>query len=310
MHPLYLKTIMLKFFLPAVTLILSISVNLSAQDTLPKISVKSINNQIVVSWKNNYGAKIVNINIQRSSDSLKNFTTIGTVLNPLSKENGFVDRNAINANMFYRVFVAFEAGSYIFSASHKPVISDPPKPVVKAAQKRANESVQIPVETIPKQVVDTLEKQIVDTPRYQLDTLQKHLATPPVKEPAPVPVVEKDLIQPRKFPKVVTPSGFVPSKFIYTNKDNNLILNLPDADKVNFSLRFYDDNDKPIFVIKKIKEPFLIVEKVNFLHTGWFYYDLYDDDILLEKYKFYIGKDGRTGPPPPEAKKTKKIVQK
>jgi len=267
MHPLYLKTIMLKFFLPVIILILSISVKLAALDTLPKISVKSINNQIVVSWKNNYGAKIVNINIQRSSDSVKNFTTIGTVLNPLSKENGFVDRNAINANMYYRVFVAFEAGSYLFSASHKPVISDPPKPVNKVVQKQAFETVQAPIETIPKQLADTIEKQVVDTPKNELDTLQKHLAAPPVKEPTPVPVVEKDLIPPRKFPKVVTPTVFVPSKFIFTNKDNNLILNLPDADKVNFSLRFYDDNDKPIFVIKKIKEPYLIVEKVNFLHT-------------------------------------------
>jgi hypothetical protein len=310
MRPLYLKTIMFKFFHLAIILILSISVKLSAQDTLPKISVKSINNQIVVSWKNNYGAKIININIQRSSDSLKNFTTIGTVLNPLSRENGFVDRNAINSNMFYRVFVAFEAGSYLFSTSHKPVISDLPKPVNKSIQKQPTETVQTPMETIPKQAIDTIQKQVIDTPKYQLITLQKHLTAPPVKETAPVPVVEKDLIPPRKFPKVIIPSGFVPSKFIYTNKDNNLILNLPGADKVNFSIRFYDDNDKPIFVIKKIKEPFLIVEKVNFLHTGWFYYDLYDDDILLEKYKFYIGKDGRTGPPPPEAKKAKKIVQK
>jgi len=30
---------------------------------------------------------------------------------------------------------------------------------------------------------------------------------------------------------------------------------------------------------------------------------LYDDGILLEKYKFYIAKDGWAGPPPSETKK-------
>ena len=33
-----------------------------AQDTLPRVTVKNISNQIIISWKNNYGAKISNIN--------------------------------------------------------------------------------------------------------------------------------------------------------------------------------------------------------------------------------------------------------
>ena len=339
-----LKKIMFKFFLPAIMLTVSFSVKLFAQDTLPKISVKNINGQIIVSWKNNYGAKIININIQRSSDSLKNFTTIGTVLNPLSRENGFVDRGVTNDNMFYRVFVAFEGGSYIFSTSGKPVIT-PRKPIIKLTKKQVVENPiqKSPIEIVPKPVIDTLQaptndiapkpvidtsqtavsdiipKHIIDTPQKHIsdiipkhifDTSKKHLVETPVKELEPPSFIEKDLIPARKFPKPIMPSGFVPSKYIYTNKDNNLILNLPDADKVNFFLRFYDDKEKLVFVIKKVKEPYLTVEKVNFLHIGWFYYDLYTDDILLEKYKFYIGKDGRTGTPPPEINRTKKRGQK
>ncbi|MEN9568937.1 MAG: hypothetical protein RL172_168, partial [Bacteroidota bacterium] len=62
-----------------------------AQDTLPIISVKKISDKVIVSWVNNYGANISTINIQRSKDSLKNYTTIGSVLDPMNKENGFVD---------------------------------------------------------------------------------------------------------------------------------------------------------------------------------------------------------------------------
>lgn len=260
-----------------------------AQDTLPRITVKNISNQIIISWKNNYGAKISNINIQRSTDSLKNFITIGTVLNPLNKENGYVDRRTTNTNLFYRVFVAFEGGTYFFSKAHKPLI-----------------------DIAERQVTDTLirednnlgDKQLPDSANKQVDNITKQLLESIIKEPEVLHGKEQDLIPARKFPKVVKPTGFVPNKFIYANKDNNLIIALPGYNKVKFSLRFFNDKDKPVFEIKKITEAYLIVEKVNFLHTGWFYYNLYDDGILLEKYKFYIGKDGWSGTPPPEIKKS------
>ena len=261
-----------------------------AQDTLPRITVKNISSQIIISWKNNYGANISNINIQRSHDSLKNFITIGTVLNPLSKENGYVDSRATNPNMFYRLFVAFEGGTYFFSHSHKPVIDIPEKQATDTTYKQE-------MEPVNKEVIDTANKQAADN-------FTKQLIENIVPGPVTVPAKEQDLIPARKFPKPVKPAGFVPSKYIYANKENNLIISLPDYDKVKFSLRFFDDKDRPVFEIKKITEAYLIVEKVNFLHTGWFYYHLYDDGILLEKYKFYIAKDGWVGPPPTEIKKS------
>lgn len=259
---------MRKFLLPFIIITSAFAGRCFGQDTLPRISVKNISNQIIVSWKNNYGAKISNINIQRSYDSMKNFVTIGTVLNPLSKENGYVDRKAINPNMFYRVFVAFEGGTYFFSRSHKPVI-------------------------------DTFKQQVKDVQVIR-DTLVDFTAPVII----PLTEIEEDLLPASKKPvKPKVPAGFVPSKFIYSNKENNLIVSLPNTDTQKFSLYFFDDKDRPVFEIKKIKESYLIVEKVNFLHNGWFYYHLYDDGILLEKYKFYIAKDGWVGPQPPETKK-------
>jgi hypothetical protein len=49
-----------------------IAVSLTAQDTLPSITVKNYSGQVVVSWVNNYKAPVATINIQRSYDSLKN----------------------------------------------------------------------------------------------------------------------------------------------------------------------------------------------------------------------------------------------
>ncbi len=58
-----------------------------AQDTLPNISVIQRSNKVVIGWTNTY-TSVTTINIQRSYDSLKNFKTIGSVLNVKAKSNG------------------------------------------------------------------------------------------------------------------------------------------------------------------------------------------------------------------------------
>lgn len=207
--------------------------NIFAQDTLPRISVKDRNGKIIISWINAYGAKISNINIQRSSDSIKRFTTIGSVLNPTNKENGFVDSRLPVGRIFYRVFVAFDGGDYFFTRSSRPV-------------------------------QDTAMEGFMD-----------------------IGGENKDII------RSGAPYGFVASKFVFTGKDNNVIINLPNAASQKYSIKFFDENDNPVFEVRNIKEAYLILEKVNFLHAGMFKYLLYNNDILLERYKFYIPKDGK-----------------
>ena len=93
---------------------------LMAQQTLPNISVNNVGGKIIVSWKNEYKVVVTNISIQRSYDSLNNFTSISSVLNPESKENGFADMDAPYDRMYYRLFIAFEGGAYIISTAQKP----------------------------------------------------------------------------------------------------------------------------------------------------------------------------------------------
>ena len=265
-----------KYF--TIIILMLINSYLFAQDTLPKISVKNINKQVIVSWKNNYGAKISYINIQRSKDSLKNFRTIGSVLNPLNKENGFVDSKVDTVSNFYRVFVAFSGGTYFFSHSLKPLIDTIRlKPIAQIETPSIVPAVELP--------------QPLPLPPDPIST-----------KPGTSTSVEEDLIPARKFHPKRAPVGFVPNKFIFTDKDNNLIISLPDAEKENYSIRFFDIKDHLILEIRKVMESFMIAEKMNFIHTGWIYYQLYNDGILLEKYKFYIGKEGRVGQPPPEIK--------
>ena len=92
-------------------------------------------------------------------------------------------------------------------------------------------------------------------------------------------------------PVIEKPRGFVPSSFVYTNKNGYININLPDASKKNYSIKFFEENDDFLFELKNIKDKTLTLDKSNFIHAGWFKFELYNDEKLLEKHKFYVAKD-------------------
>jgi hypothetical protein len=200
-----------------------------AQDTLPNISVTNRSNKVLISWTNPY-ASLTTINIQRSHDSLRNFTTIGSVLNVKAKSNGFVDSKEFTPLQYYRLFISFEGGTYIFTKSHRPGV----------------------------------------------DTLKITPATTEIQQPVK--------------------TWFVPSKMVYMGRDNNVIIDLPDAEKKKYSIRFFEEDGSLIFELKKITESWLTLDKVNFLHAGLFNFEIYSGDVLVEKHKIYIPKDGKLVP--------------
>ena len=92
-------------------------------------------------------------------------------------------------------------------------------------------------------------------------------------------------------PAVQKKPEFVPSFYVYTNKEGYVFINLPDADKKKYRIKFFEMDDSFLFEIKSIKESGLTLDKTNFLHSGWFNFELYDDEKLIEKNKFYLSKD-------------------
>ena len=209
-----------------VFLFLFISKNLFAQDTLPKLTVTNTNNHILVSWTNPFTTLTI-INIQRSVDSTKNFSTIGSVLDVKNKKNGFIDTKPLSLKMYYRIFLSFEGGTYMFTKSLRPTI---------------------------------------DTSK----------GLPEIKE-TQQPVV----------------TWFIPSKMVYTGKDNNIIISLPDAGKKKYVIKFFEESGEFIFDLNKITEPYLTLEKVNFIHAGIFNFEVYENGELIEKHKVYVPKDGK-----------------
>lgn len=206
-----------------------------AQDTLPKITVTQLGKRVLVSWNNPF-SNVTNINVQRSFDSLKNFKTIGSLLNAGPGINGFTDPNEyISPNQYYRLFISFRGGTYLFTKSHRP----------------------------------------------GLDTLS-NLPKVPTRE------IMVNTENPRNL--------FVPSPHVFTGKDNNVIISLPNAPTKKYSVKFFESDGTFLFEIKKVRENYLTLDKVNFLHSGLFIFELYDNHIIIERHKLYIPKDGKPMP--------------
>lgn len=299
----------------AVIVLICISfIHSRAQDTLPKFSaVTTGNGKVLISWTNPY--PVVNqISIQRSYDSLRSFQTILTVPDPSVLQNGFVDQKATTPYMYYRIFIVLDSGKYLFTPSHKAfwdttkvAVTEPP------AQIQNNQPQQ--------QLPENNSKRVVVSENVKLPEPEK-----PKAEPAkPVPekfyaVKRRDSVvatisekQFRNFrdslvrktkdtlvfnnPDTILIKPFVPKEvykpsiYVYAEKDGNVTISLPDVSVKHYAVKFFEFDDSPLFEIKRVKETSMLVDKVNFMHAGWFKFELYEDGKLKEKHRFFIPRD-------------------
>lgn len=208
------------------------------QDTLPDFSVKNVgNNRYIIGWINPF-PDMKQISIQRSHDSLRNYKTILSVADPKAIQNGFVDTQAPNDHMYYRIFYVVGDGMYFFTPSRKPVI----------------------------------------------DTTSAATA---VQGSNPTPANGNGVV---KETAVIKKPSYVPSFYVYTKNDGNVFLNLPNADKDDYRIKFFEENGTLLFEIKDIKESGLVLDKANFHRSGWYLFELIKDDKVIEKHRFFIPK--------------------
>jgi hypothetical protein len=95
----------------------------------------------------------------------------------------------------------------------------------------------------------------------------------------------------KKPDAVIKKPDFVPSFYVYTNKDGYVFINLPDAEKQKYHIKFYEEDESFLFELKNIKQTGLTLDKANFMRAGWFLFELYNDEKLVEKSKFYLAKE-------------------
>ncbi|MEJ7769961.1 MAG: hypothetical protein WKF70_09880 [Chitinophagaceae bacterium] len=271
----------------------------AAQDTLPRFTVVNKGNErIVISWTNPYENSIRQLSIQRSFDSLKNYRTILTVVDPTVPQNGYVDTKATNDHMFYRLFILRDSGKYIFSVAKRPVIDagftntdfdnsttsgmsngitrmrDINDLREEAKQKNERLIFIKNRETLLGAIRESALKRFRDS--LNLET----------KDTVFMKTADTLVIRP-----LVSKGYFKPSRFVFTEKDGNIKILLTDAASRKYEIRFFEEDNSEVFELKNVREPLVILDKANFVHSGWFNFELYEDGKLKEKHRFYVPKD-------------------
>lgn len=220
-------------FIVSLLLFCAVAIQANAQAVLPDFTVKNNKELNSVCWQNEYDIPIKAISVQRSYDSVKGFTSIFTVINPALPANGFLDGSTYYPKMFYRLFISFDSGAYVFTPAKQPII-DADFDYLKAVRQ----------------------------------------------------IWKEKGVQMNAEPKTTQANNF-----IYTGRENNIIINLPGFRLNRYIVKIFEDNDDLLFDLKNLKEGYLIIDKANFLHSGQFYFEVYDEGKLIQKNKFYIPRD-------------------
>lgn len=263
-------------------LLLFISGNLFSQDTLPKFTIVEIGNKVIISWTNPY-QNLVQLNVQRSYDSLKFYSTIFSAPSPEIPQNGYTDTKKPVNRIYYRIFYVLQGGQYFFS---KAKSASGFSSEANASRDINNSnflnivpgSRRVITVTIRNQIFKQLSANAFKNFRDSILHLTKDTLF----------AVNDSLIGLNPY---TGPDNFKPSSFIYLNKDGYINISVPSPGEKRYDLKFFEENGFSLFEINNIKESSLIIDKSNFVHSGWFLFELYEDNKLKEKNKLFLPKD-------------------
>lgn len=86
--------------------------------------------------------------------------------------------------------------------------------------------------------------------------------------------------------------GYTPSANVNKDRDGYITVRLPNPSKPNvYKLRFFKENGPMVMELSNLKTGQFKIDKANFFHAGWFSFELYEGDTLIEKNLIYISKD-------------------
>lgn len=83
---------------------------------------------------------------------------------------------------------------------------------------------------------------------------------------------------------------FPSSEYIRREKNGDLVISIAGALSNHYRIRFFEGNTF-LFEIRQIRDSLLIIEKFNFQHAGQFQYELYRENVLIERNTFFIRRE-------------------
>ncbi len=266
----------LRFYFISIFSIIVVSAT-AQNDTLPNFNVKDLGkNRIQVSWINPY-SDLEEILVQRSFDSTKGFRTIFKAQTAWLPANGFVDTKITSgARVYYRILFTRTDGNFTGTKSKRPTgitYENNLKPV-----KELNPASPLITIIVGKAMYAQLKYD--DYAKFKDSIINNTKDKLIVNSPTEVELVRNNKV-----------NTWQPSRYIYTNKKGYVTISLPKAGEHKYRIVFKDKDGADVFEIKHVRSTQLQLDKSNFIHSGWFTFDLYENDKHVERNKVLLAKD-------------------
>ena len=229
------------------------------------------------------------VNITTGSNGLqfRYATTIFSPEFPGLSQNGYTDNVVPSGKVFYRIFFVLSGGDYYFTKSKRAGVYNPAISQDITSYRDVNSTKLTNIDPADQRIVsikikNALYKQL---PAY----LFKNFRDSILKQTKDTLFAIND--------SLITVSPYVAkdvcrsSRYIFVNTDGYINISLPKAEERKYQIKFFEENGAPLFDIAHVRESPLILDKATFIHAGWFNFELYEDDKLKEKNKFYLPKD-------------------
>ncbi len=252
---------------------------LKAQPQLPDLLGGTQNGMNVLTWICQYEG-IKSIAVQRSADSVRNFSTIGYVKELSKGPQAFIDGHPLAGNNWYRLYIVFGSDLTWYSNYLKLEVD---------SQQLLQQKVLPPNDSLQKFAagVKTVEsnassgKPVAGTARGRSSHIKVTLDTArSVKAP-------KEVQTPSiRIPDVTTdadPATYIKSQYVFTNPfTGHVNVEISEVNKHVYSIHFLNKENVPIMEVPRIHEPQVIIDKRNFPKKGIYRFDLFMDNKKLE----------------------------
>jgi len=269
---------MSRIFITAVVAMFIGTLHVNAQDGLPDFTIENLGkNRVSIGWQNQYGDGLKQVNVQVSYDSLRNFGSVFEPLSPQLPQNGFLNNKEYGGKVYYRLFYVLNGGAYYFTPSK--AVPDQEDAEGGSVSKRA------PI---------ARERMIIV--RTYMNVVARIRPSDFAKFRDSIGINTKDTLQPvgqdEMLIKYYQPDNpNLPSEYVGTNAEGYVEIKLPNAKVKNYKIIFNDSNGNYLFTIKKINDTDVVIDKTNFLRAGWYSFQLFEGDKLLENKKVLLQND-------------------
>jgi len=243
---------------------------------LPEFTAqKAGKGKVRIGWVNPYGNDLIQINVQRSYDSLRGYRTMFSTPLPQLQENGFIDNYVEGSKVYYRIFYMLSNNAYFFTKVKKIA----PGYIDSSLTSDINKADSVSI---------ALQDSIIARLSYPMFLKFRDSIYAKTKDSL-LSVGENMAVLHPYIPKA---GEWRASQYMFTDRTGELNLKLPDVEQKKYALHVYEEDGKTqLFFLKHITDTDLLINKANFMHAGWFVFELYEDGKLKERNKFYIQKE-------------------